>query len=72
MLATVYPYLGKKGKHLGTVGVRRKEGRGKRSKGKLFKKILTLGEWAPLFLVLSSPTPLSISPRGFHVKHAPG
>ena len=42
------------------------EGRGR----KVFRKILTLGEWAPLFLVLSSPTPLSISPRGFHVKQA--
>jgi hypothetical protein len=26
MLATVYPYLGKKGKHLGPVGVRREGG----------------------------------------------
>jgi hypothetical protein len=39
-------------------------------KGKLFMKILGLGEWAPLFLVLSRPTPLSISPRGFHVEQA--
>ena len=37
---------------------------------KVFVEILGMGEWAPLFLVLSSPTPLSISPRGFHVEHA--
>jgi hypothetical protein len=37
---------------------------------KVFVEIFRLGEWAPLFLVLSSPTPLSISPRGFYVEHA--
>jgi len=37
---------------------------------KVFVKFLGMGEWAPLFLVLSSPTPLSISPRGFHVERA--
>jgi hypothetical protein len=74
MLATVYPYLGKKGKHPRTVGVRR-EGEKLLDKKilvesdlKLFRKILTLGEWAPLFFGAFQPYPLSISPRGFHVK----
>jgi hypothetical protein len=39
---------------------------------KVFVKFLGMGEWAPLFLVLSSPTPLSISPRGFHVEPCSG
>lgn len=77
MLATVYPYLGKKGKHLGTVGVK-----GERSfriknlcggdRLKVFVEILTLGEWAPLFSPLFQPYPLSISPRGFHVEPCSG
>jgi hypothetical protein len=37
---------------------------------KVFVKFLGMGEWAPLFLVPSSPTPLSISPRGFYVERA--
>jgi hypothetical protein len=69
MLATVYLYLGKKYKHPRTVGVRERERRREKRRGeKVFRKILGMGEWAPSFSLYSSPTPLSISPRGFHVK----
>jgi len=64
MLATVYLYLGKKCKHLGTVCVRREREEGKRSKGKLFKKILGMGEWAPLFLPSFQPYPHLHIPQG--------
>jgi hypothetical protein len=37
---------------------------GKRSKGKLFKKILGMGEWAPLFLPSFQPYPPLHIPQG--------
>ena len=63
MLATVYPYLGKKGKYPRTVGVRR-EGREKCRGKKVFRKILTLGEWAPLFSPDFHPYPPLDIPQG--------
>jgi len=72
MLATVYRYLGKKDKHLGTVGVRERERREElldkkilgESDLKLFIENLGMGEWAPLFYPPFQPYPPLDIPQG--------
>jgi hypothetical protein len=72
MLATVYRYLGKKGKHLRIVGVRERERErellDKKILGegdlKLFIENLGMGEWAPLFYPPFQPYPPLHIPQG--------